>query len=69
MVLSWKFYSGENFVPGPVFSEKIVEVWNNVFRKSGPVLKILFQVRFFIFLVSDCAIRDLFSLMVASYMA
>ena len=46
--LSQKFCSGEYFVLGPIFSQKIVPIWNQIFRKSGPVLKILFQVRFFI---------------------
>ena len=39
--VSRKFCSGENSVLGPICLGKIVSVWNKIFGKSGPVLKIL----------------------------
>ena len=52
--LSRKFWSAENFGPGPIFSLKILVPWTNFFEKSGPGVKILVRA-FFLYQPGDNA--------------
>jgi len=53
-VVSRKFWSAENFGPGPIFSLKILVPGTNFFGKIGPALKILVLVFFSMLFVNLC---------------
>ena len=53
-VLSRKFWSAENFGPGPIFSLKILVPRTNFFGKIGPGLKILVLVFFSLLFAKLC---------------